>query len=585
MIKAVHLATYWGPNPYSEDQVIVVKLEFENKLLEDVPRRLKLLAENSLPWFNFTFRENSENLQLLGEFIAKWTHCFLEQSDAEIKTCKVLKKDNSIEIILGFYHPLCSWNALCLCLKLFNEIDQYNAALIKDILNNFWKNSIHLHPDYQAQILINYAQKFSIPFRTYNSNSRTWLYGWGENSLIFFESAPLSDSSIGTRWSSDKILCKQIFAKLGAPIAPSVTVNQESDLEKAAQIIGFPCVTKPLDNCRSRGVTTQIKNLTSLINGFRLAKKNSNSPIMIEKQIEGEVYRVLVIRGKLWKVIQRSRPAVIGDGKHTVEQLTQMLIESYPVDSRINQYFKPPVVDEELLICLSDQGVNLSTVLSVGQKIHLRNIPLLSRGSIYRDVTSSVHPDIKIISEALANNFGIMSGFDYITPDITKTCFGNGAFLEINSTPGLREPLMAGIDLKDLGSTILGNKPSYLPLTLIITDKKNVPEISLIRKLFKHTGWVFSESHGIDSLELPAASNVISAFDVVVRHSSVKNLVVVCDPSELKQFGLIASQITETVLLSNPDVEKDWIEVIKKHSKKFTVIESTTCLLEKIKLG
>mgnify|MGYP003334674248 CR=1 FL=1 len=69
-----------------------------------------------------------------------------------------------------------------------------------------------------------------------------------------------------------------------------------------------------------------------------------------------------------------------------------------------------------------------------------------------------MHPDISLVSVILAKRFGInVCGLDYITTDITKSYHDvEGGFIEINSTPGLRVPLMGGIGAFEIGREVWG---------------------------------------------------------------------------------------------------------------------------------
>jgi D-alanine-D-alanine ligase-like ATP-grasp enzyme len=584
MIKITPIATFLGPNIYATEPVIVAKLEADVEILQDSERRIKFLSSLCQNWFNFKSNNSTNTLEDLGNFLSQWAQAILNQTTGEIQTARVEKINNSITIILGHYHPKFTFDALVLGVKLFTEVDRLKPDEIVKLLKDFLQAAITFHPDFQTKILIDYSEKKGIPYRSYLLGTRAWQYGWGEKSVVLFESSPQNDSALGARWSSDKMLSKQIFSRLGAPIAPSVMVKNESDLPRAASSVGFPCVTKPLFGSRSVGVTTNIRNTSELLSGFKHAQQNSPAEIMIEKHIEGEVHRIMIMQGKFWRAIKRSRPFITGDGRSSIRQLTEKLIASFPSTKTPKDFTGPPPLDQEFHQSLSEQGFNENSVSPVGKRIYIRKIPLLSTGATYEDVTANIHPDVRLMSESLAHNFGILNcGIDYITQDINQSCFGHGVFLEINLTPGLRVPLMAGVSLDEIGAAVLGDKPSRLPLTLIIAPKEYHLELLAAKPTSQGTGWIGNQAYGIDELKFTETKmNLFAAFDLIVRHPTLKSIFVLCEPSELIQHGLIAKYITRTVVIAGSNLDINWLNLLKKHSEILTENESVTKLIANI---
>lgn len=149
-----------------------------------------------------------------------------------------------------------------------------------------------------------YARQHDLPYRRHVPGTRFWQFGWGGRSEICFESSPMEGSAQGKPWARDKGLSKQTFRALGVPAAPSIIVRSRAELEQVMRTVGFPCVTKPLDCGRSQGVTTDIRDHGHLVQGFREAARNTAGSITIERHVEGEVHRMIVVRGRLWKGIR-----------------------------------------------------------------------------------------------------------------------------------------------------------------------------------------------------------------------------------------------------------------------------------------
>jgi cyanophycin synthetase len=586
MITLSAISTFLGPSIYATEPVLVIKLDADAETLQDSERRIELLSAMGENGFNLKNSNRTDKLQNLGEFLCQWTQSILNLTSGEIQTARVTQINNLWHIILGHYHPQFTWRAIQLTVHLFNEIDKLNPNQVHKIVNEFCQSALLYHPDFQAKMLIDYADKNNIPYRSYLRETRAWQYGWGERSVVFFESSPTNDSATGARWSSDKVLSKQIFSRVGAPVAPSVTVKTENDLPKALTLIGFPCVTKPISGSRSVGVTTDIRNMSELINGFRHAKQTSHSDVMLEKHHEGEVHRIMIMQGKFWRAIKRNRPFITGDGQSSIRQLAEKLIATFPSTKTPKDFTGPPPLDQEFHQSLSEQGFNENSVSPVGKRIYIRKIPLLSTGATYEDVTANIHPDVRLMSESLAHNFGIVNcGIDYITQDISQSCFSHGVFLEINLTPGLRVPLMAGISLDEIGLAVLGSKPDRLPLTLIISSEKNFDALKKVLPRSSGTGWIVGNCSGIDSFEFPLSGepHSFNAFERIVRQPSLKRIFLVCSHLEIEKYGLVTKFISKTLLLKDSQVSEPWTALIQSLSDQFIKVEDISSLVVEIK--
>lgn len=140
-----------------------------------------------------------------------------------------------------------------------------------DHLSRFRDSIRPTNPDYIPAILIDCARLHDVPWGRLGPPERLWRFGWGARGTVMFESLPLADSYLGITWSGEKAYSKRIFRELGAPVAASVIVRDESGLPAAAAEIGFPCVAKPLDGGRSVGVSTNIRSHDELHAAFNAA--------------------------------------------------------------------------------------------------------------------------------------------------------------------------------------------------------------------------------------------------------------------------------------------------------------------------
>jgi cyanophycin synthetase len=568
MIELRYLATYVGPNPYGSDPVIVASLRVSAGFTAGASDKMTLVSRACATWFTPPATEGPVDEASVGRFIAHWALAALNEFGGGLTTALVIRTTDDVQVALGFYHPKLSFDALALAAKLLADIDRLPVTDFAEALERLWQACRTINPDYQAQFLIDYARKHDLPYRRHLPGTRLWQFGWGGRSEIFFESSPMEDSARGQSWARDKALSKQIFRALGVPTAPSVIVRSEAELEQAMRTVGFPCVTKPLDRGRSQGVTTDIRDHAHLIQGLREAAKLTTGSVMIERYVEGEVHRLIVVRGRLWKTIRRDRPHVVGDGRSTLLSLTEARNEPLRRQIRPGGFVGPVPLGDEFRSVLHRQGFGPEDVPAAGLRVRLLDIPLLSAGAAYCDVTGQVHPDVAVMAEALARAFGVAScGLDYIATDIGRSCFEQGAFIEINLTPGLRVPLMAGVPADEIARIILGDRPARLPYTLVMAPAADHEAIRARLPLAPSVGWACGGRTGLGSLTFPdVLPSIHQVMDRLVKHPGVASLILVADPTQLMSEGLPAGRTSRTIVLASARLDPKWREVAIRHT-------------------
>lgn len=571
MISVKHKNTFLGPNPYADLPVIVGEVEFDEHDLLLISEKIKIVSGYSSPWFLFEIDpDNQSNKIILMSFIAQWSKAALIEVSGSIDYSEFTTEENCNLIIVEFHHPNLAFNAIELAIYLIENASNVDSDKFSDLMTKFWNLCRNLHPDFQIKFLMDYAKSKNIPVFRYLENTRYWQFGWGCKSKIFFESTPIDDSAIGREISSNKNLTKQVLRSLGLPIVDHVLIDQIDDLPKAVDTLGYPLVVKPLDRGRSVGVSVNVIDYPSLKLGFEIARKESRSKIIIEEFIPGDVYRVIVVRGKFWKVIKRAVPFVIGDGKATISELLE------EKNNLIDQALRPGSVigkvplDDDLIETLNRQNLTLSNIPSEGYKINLQSIPLLSTGAQYYDVTNQINIETVKACELISSTFSIDScGIDFITENISTSCHTTGAFIEVNSTPGLNVPFMAGIDRKVIGKAILGNNCSDLPILFILADKQYHYELSLLFDKSDSLGWLCGDKSGVGQATLKSRyKNIDSNLKDIVKNKKVSKLILIAELKDIENHGLPFNLSKISILIDHQKIPGVWARLIQKHSEK-----------------
>jgi cyanophycin synthetase len=151
-----------------------------------------------------------------------------------------------------------------------------------------------------------------------------------------------------------------------------------------------------------------------------------------EEFLEGENYRLLVVGNKVIGAVRRKAAHIVGDGKHTIQELIDISNEE-----RKKDILKPIKIDNEVKLRLRELNMTLDSIPKIQQKIQLRYSCNLTTGGTTQECMKEVDQYYKDLAvnaiKAIGMEFG---GVDIITPNITKKvkCGIN----EINYNPGLR---------------------------------------------------------------------------------------------------------------------------------------------------
>ncbi|MFC3100438.1 hypothetical protein ACFODK_05990 [Altererythrobacter lauratis] len=537
-------------------------------------------------WFRNTDGNGDETAAALkstrdiARFVAGLSRAALNEIRGDIQSALVVDEDGRLRIYLGYHHEQVSLLAVARVLDLVNGTGPISSVDVERHFAHLWQACQQSHPDYQAQFVMQGARSRDIPFLPFVPNMRLWKYGWGCNGRVFLESASMADSWLGAHVAQNKPATKILFEALGIPFAPHRLVNTETELEAAAVSIGWPCAVKPSDRGRSIGVTTNVTGLPALVEAFRAARANSSAPIMVERFVPGDVYRIMVVRGRVAWIIRRSPPFVTGDGRRTLQKLVDDHNRRLAEARRPGSFRGETPLDRDLHDELERQNIRLDDIVPQGVEIRLRKVPLLATGAVHFDVTAKAHPDIHRMAEMLADALGFaICGIDYVCEDIEASFTTQGAVLEVNQTPGLRVPIVAGIPPEVVGQKILGDEAARIPVMLVPTEAARHEAIGRALPIHANDGWVIGGRCGVGTT--PLAGNFAEGCTPenqlyvqtrqVLRNPLAERLFIVCDPQTVATHGLPVDRC-DTAIAFVAEPEDVLIRILSTYSGTFTQI-------------
>lgn len=586
MIEFHFRNNFRGPSPYGSSPLVVAQLDFAPDALLHGPQRCEAIARACEDWFepDDGRLKSPDQAVTVAAFLAEFSLALLNRAGGFLHEAGALRDEHgNILVCVEFHRAEVTMAAIAFTAELFKQIDPTVAATIADNVQAFCKRCEPLHPDYQIRFLMAAARDAALPFLPFVAQQRLWQFGWGRNSVVHFESEPRGDSAIGWKLARDKQAAKQLLRGLGVPVPQHVMVSSESDLANAAKMIGWPCVVKPSSGGRSMGVTTDVRNLAQLTAAYRLAQQQDRGPVMVERHVPGDVYRIIVARGAVTSIVRREAPHVFGDGRQSLRALIDAQNRLTAARIKHEPYLGPIPFDGELDAELKRQRIALGDIVPAGTKVMLRKVPLLSTGAIYCDVTDQAHPDVRRMAEVVTAAFGLeICGIDYIGTDITRSCSEGGAILELNTTPGLRVPMVAGMSAVEVGRMILGERPGRIPVALVIAPAPDLARLRAAITPEPDLGWVIAGECGIAALPLNATAGsgeplrVLPMHDLVqqiLRNPLLGSLLIGTTPEAITEAGLPLDHC-DTIIGCGFAPDDKWRAVLQAHGGHFIEVAS-----------
>ena len=241
--------------------------------------------------------------------------------------------------------------------------------------------------------------------------------------------------------ASNKELTNRLMHEIGIPVPRSVVVRSEDQAVRQAERLGYPVVIKPLDGNHGRGVFINLSDEEEVREFYPSALAESRgSSIIVETYIPGKDYRILVVNNQVVAVAERVPAHVVGDGRHTVQELID-ITNSDPRRGVGHEKILTRIhVDSQTMEVLERDNRTLETVPDAGEFVQLKLTGNMSTGGTSIDRTDDIHPDNIEIARQAAMVVGLdIAGIDFICEDIAESAREqHAAIVEVNAGPGFR---------------------------------------------------------------------------------------------------------------------------------------------------
>ena len=449
-MEIIEIKALEGPNIYSSKPVIRMQVDvkdLENIATRDIPgfnsallSYLPGLAEHKCCFdrpggFLIRLEEGTYFPHVLEHVAIE----LLNMAGQDVSFGKARRLNGSVyNVIFGYEEKSSALKAASMAVKLLESILDKTSVNIHQWISELKQMTVNGSLGPSTKAIADEVKKMGIPV-TRLGNGSILIFGYGAHQKRIEATISQNTSCLAVDIACDKMLTKELLSISGIPVPYGHVVHTEDEAVKAAEDIGYPVVIKPQNGNQGKGVSLNLKNSQEVVRAFNLAK-NYSSKIIVEKQIKGRHYRVLVVNGKFCCASERIPAHVIGDGVSTVKEL----IDKENLDPRRGDHHEKPLtkikIDPIVLNVLERSGLSLDSVPQKGQMVLLRDNGNLSTGGTAIDVTDQVCEENRRLAEKVAAAIGLdIAGIDITTEHISIPLEeSGGAVIEVNAAPGIR---------------------------------------------------------------------------------------------------------------------------------------------------
>jgi cyanophycin synthetase len=333
----------------------------------------------------------------------------------------------------------CACKAVMACLAGQDQVPAFEAALA-----SFRNAARRMSADITTAAVAREARQLDIPWYRLKIPGQFVQLGQGVHRRYLFDSTSDATGAISRLMSHDKQLTNRILRAAGVPVLPMAEVTNEAAAIAAAERIGYPVVVKPCHGGQGRGVAVHLTAPAEVAAAFKAATADSDS-VIVEKFASGDDHRVLVLDGRVVSVARRVPAHVIGDGRHSVAALVEMLNQDPRRGHDHDTLLVLVEIDAGVVALLAKQGLTPDSVPEPGRRVMLKRTANVSTGGTAVDATDAIHPDNEAMMERAASTMELaIAGVDFLSDDITRSWREvGGVVLEMNAFPGLRPHWLA----------------------------------------------------------------------------------------------------------------------------------------------
>lgn len=340
------------------------------------------------------------------------------------------------------------------------------------------------------------AKQRGIPVHRPDYDTNFLILGHGKKQNRVWASITSRTSSAAVDLACDKFLTNKILGQNTLPVPHGYVVTNLDEAKDAFFAIGAPVVVKPAGGNHGKGVTLNIMNKSEVEAAFALAME-FDKRVLVEEYVTGRQYRLCVVNGNVVAGAERIPAHVVGDGKHTINELVDVVNQDPARGKGHSRPLTRLELDAAACMTLAKQSLTRAAVPDCGRVVYIRDNANLSAGATAKDITDIIHPETICQVERAVRLIGLdVAGVDLVIPDISQPLtVGYGAIIEINAAPGLRMHLhpSSGVG-RDIGAAIVdylfpNGDDGRIPIIAITGTNGKTTVTRLIAHTFRQAGF------------------------------------------------------------------------------------------------
>ncbi len=323
------------------------------------------------------------------------------------------------------------------------------------------------------------------------SDANLLQLGYGARQRRIWTAETSRTSAIAESISRDKDLTRRLLQACGVPVPEGRLVDSAADAWDMALELGLPVVVKPSDGNHGRGVFTCLNTREQIEAAYAVAVEEG-SGVMVERFIQGDEHRLLVVGGRVVAAARGEAAMVVGDGTSTVLQLIEAQLNSDPRRGRDEDHPLNFIrLDSAASLELERQGLHGDAVPERGRAVLVQR-----SGNVSIDVTDEVHPDVAAQVSLAVRVVGLdIAGVDLVARDIARPLAEQaGAIVEVNAGPGLLMHLKPAVGTpRPVGRAIIDDlfpepEDGRIPVVGISGSRHTAQVAHLVAHLLRLTG-------------------------------------------------------------------------------------------------
>ncbi|MCH9630659.1 MAG: Glutathione biosynthesis bifunctional protein GshAB [Chlamydiia bacterium] len=285
-----------------------------------------------------------------------------------------------------------------------------------------------------TQVLLRECQKRGVSFEILDRQQNVVrLFTKKKQEIVQQASITRFDNFLSYHLMENKSVTKKLLAKEGFNVPRGFKVSSQDEAMQALnEMKDLPLVIKPTSTNYGLGISFVNASSSASVKSAIEKAFSYGFSILIEEEIVGNEYRILIIGGKPIAVLRRDPANITADGKHSIQQLVALKNSDPKSHKTPKDYIK---LEEDELANLKEIGLSQSSIPKKGQKIFLRKNSNISTGGDSVDVTDSFPEYFKSIAAGATEALNAhICGVDMIIPSLKGKKY---SIIEMNYNPNL----------------------------------------------------------------------------------------------------------------------------------------------------